>query len=111
MDIIDTQLEAGRNVPVALSWGDDGYHKVLVTGTETVDGQEYVTYTNPWGREERMPREEFEARLADINYDPRVQLQASPGGGSVPKPKPTPPHRADGDLDLERLRRYAQVRG
>ncbi|AKJ06315.1 Hypothetical protein AA314_07941 [Archangium gephyra] len=113
MDIIDTQLEAGRNVPVAVSWGD-GYHKLLVTGTETVDGQEYIKYINPWGREERMPREEFEARLADINYDPRAQLQASPGGlggGSIPKPKPTPPHRSESGLDLERLQRYSQVRG
>lgn len=113
MDIIDTQLEAGRNVPVAVSWGD-GYHKLLVTGTETIDGQEYIKYINPWGREERMPREEFEARLADINYDPRAQLQASLGGlggGLVPQPKPAPPHRSDGDLDRERLQRYAQVRG
>ncbi|MFY0522809.1 hypothetical protein ACN28I_06310 [Archangium gephyra] len=110
MDIIDTQLEAGRNVPVAVSWGD-GYHKLLVTGTETIDGQEYIKYTNPWGREERMPREEFEARLADINYDPRVQLQALLGGGSVPQPRPTPPHRSESDLDLKRLRRHAQVRG
>lgn len=73
MDIIDTQLRAGATVPVALSWGD-GYHKVLVTGTETIDGKEYVTYTNPWGREERIPREDFEKRLADISYDPRAQL-------------------------------------
>lgn len=73
MDIIDTQLRAGATVPVALSW-DGGYHKVLVTGTETIDGKEYVTYTNPWGREERIPREDFEKRLADISYDPRAQI-------------------------------------
>ncbi|KFA94021.1 hypothetical protein [Archangium violaceum] len=100
-------------MPVAVSWGD-GYHKLLVTGTETIDGQEYIKYINPWGREERMPREEFEARLADINYDPRAQLQASLGGlggGIVPQPKPTPSHRSDGDLDRERLQRYVQVRG
>lgn len=75
MDIIDTQLRAGTEVPVAISWGTEGgYHKVLVTGTETVDGKEYVNYTNPWGREERMPREDFEKRLADISYDPRAQV-------------------------------------
>lgn len=73
MDIIDTQLRAGAAVPVALAWGD-GYHKVLVTGTETVNGQEYVKYTNPWGREERIPRADFEKRLADISYDPRAQV-------------------------------------
>lgn len=112
MDIIDTQLESGRNVPVALSWGE-GYHKVLVTGTEVIDGQEYVTYTNPWGREERMPREEFESRLADINYDPRVQLQAALGdlfGSGSPKPTPKPPHR-EGKLDVDWLRRSTQLRG
>jgi hypothetical protein len=73
MGVIDTQLRAGASVPVALSWRD-GYHKVLVTGTETVDGVEYVKYVNPWGREERMPRAEFEARLADISYDPVAQV-------------------------------------
>jgi hypothetical protein len=113
MDIIDTQLEAGRNVPVALSWGENSYHKVLVTGTEEIDGKEYVTYINPWGREERMPREEFESRLADINYDPMVQLQASIGdlfGGlrakPTPTPTPAPPH-----VDVDQLRRLAQLRG
>jgi hypothetical protein len=116
MDIIDTQLEAGRNVPVALSWGE-GYHKVLVTGTEVIDGEEYVTYTNPWGREERMPREEFESRLADINYDPMVQLRASLGdlhGRGSPKPTPRPPHRdsrSEGGLDVDWLRRSTQLRG
>lgn len=73
MDIIDTQLRAGASVPVAVSWGD-GYHKVLVTGTETVNGQEFVKYINPWGREERIPRADFEKRLADISYDPRAQV-------------------------------------
>ena len=73
MDIIDTQLRAGATIPAGLEW-DGGYHKVLVTGTETVDGQEYVTYINPWGREERMPREDFEARLTNVNYDPWKQL-------------------------------------
>jgi hypothetical protein len=114
MDVIDTQLEAGRNVPVALSWGD-GYHKVLVTGTEEINGEEYVTYINPWGREERMPREEFESRLADINYDPMVQLQAAIGDlidrQRAPKPAPTPPHRNEGPVDFEHLRKLAQMRG
>lgn len=73
LGVIDTQLRAGASVPVALSWGD-GYHKVLVTGTETVDGVDYVKYVNPWGREERMPRADFEARLADLSYDPVAQV-------------------------------------
>jgi hypothetical protein len=73
MATIDQQLRGGESVPVAVSWGD-GYHKVLVTGTETVNGQEYIKYINPWGREERIPREDFEKRLADISIDPRAQL-------------------------------------
>ena len=84
MDIIDTQLRAGASVPVAVSWGD-GYHKVLVTGTETVNGQEYVKYINPWGREERIPRADFEKRLADISYDPRAQVLGHPRGAPRPQ--------------------------
>jgi len=42
---------------------------VVVTGTETVDGQQYVNYINPWGREERMTRDEFMDRLNNFNYE------------------------------------------
>ncbi len=75
MQTIDAELAQGQSVPVAISWGT-GYHKVLVTGTETVDGVEYVKYINPWGREERMPRDEFERRLADVSWDPGLKEQA-----------------------------------
>jgi len=74
MRAIDAELAEGQTVPVAISWGT-GYHKVLVTGSETVDGVEYIKYTNPWGREERMPRAEFERRLADVSWDPQVRRQ------------------------------------
>ncbi|MBK7858724.1 MAG: hypothetical protein IPJ65_08905 [Archangiaceae bacterium] len=71
MQIVDAELRAGNTVPVAMRWGDGGgYHKVLVTGTETIDGEEYVDYINPWGRQERMLRTDFEGRLADVSYDP-----------------------------------------
>lgn len=76
MGIVDTQLRAGVEVPVALSWGE-GFHKVLVTGTTTIDGVEYVEYINPWGREERIPRADFQQRLADISYDPRAQVRGT----------------------------------
>lgn len=71
MDIVDTELAAGNQVPVAITYGT-GLHKVLITGTETVDGVEYVKVINPWGREERIARDNFEGRLQDINYDPSV---------------------------------------
>jgi hypothetical protein len=73
MATIDTQLRAGATVPVGLTW-DPGNHKVLVTGTETVDGQPFITYLNPWGREERMPRADFQQRIIDLNDDPRAQV-------------------------------------
>lgn len=49
------ELAAGRDVLVGIKWGDGG-HKVLVTGTETRDGVDYVKIINPWGREELIPR-------------------------------------------------------
>lgn len=72
METIDDVLRAGGEVPTAIEYGT-GLHKVLVTGTETIDGVEYVKFTNPWGREERMPRAEFEGRIVDVSYDPRLE--------------------------------------
>ncbi|MBL8950483.1 MAG: hypothetical protein JNK82_06880 [Myxococcaceae bacterium] len=73
MEIMDDVLRAGGMVPMAIEYGG-GLHKILVTGTTTIDGQEYVTYTNPWGREERMLRSEFEGRVVDISYDPTKEV-------------------------------------
>ncbi len=69
METMDDVLRAGGLVPMAIEYGT-GLHKVLVTGTETIDGVEYVKYINPWGREERMPRDEFEGHVVDISWDP-----------------------------------------
>ncbi len=69
MERMDRELASGQNVMVGLVWGSGG-HKVLVTGTERIEGQDYVKYINPWGREERMARSEFRSRLRGINYDP-----------------------------------------
>lgn len=69
MQIVDAELAAGNDTPVAIHYGT-GLHKVLVTGMETVDGVEYVKIINPWGREERIARDDFQDRLVDINYDP-----------------------------------------
>lgn len=68
-DFVLSELEAGRSVVVGLKWGEGG-HKVLAVGTETRDGVEYVKVINPWGREESIPREDFEARLRNVNFDP-----------------------------------------
>ena len=73
MEIMDDVLRVGGMVPMAIEYGS-GLHKILVTGTETIDGQEYVKYINPWGREERMLRSEFEGRVVDISYDATQEL-------------------------------------
>ncbi|ATB29483.1 hypothetical protein [Melittangium boletus] len=111
MDIIDAQLAAGHSVSVGLTWGEDSAHKVLVTGTETIDGQEYINYINPWGREERMLREEFEARMIDINYDPKGTRPIRPPGIHIPVASERPPALPPEGLDLEQLRRAIQLRG
>jgi hypothetical protein len=65
------EVAAGRSVLVGLDWNTGG-HKVLVTGTETRDGQEYITIMNPHGRQESISRAEFEERLRNVNYDPNA---------------------------------------
>ncbi|WNG28783.1 hypothetical protein F0U62_35885 [Cystobacter fuscus] len=75
MNVIDAELKRGKNVLVGMFFEEAGEkhrrHKVLVTGTSTVDGKdgvkEYIHFTNPWGTEERMPREEFMDRLRNMN--------------------------------------------
>ncbi len=68
-DYIRDQVAQGNSVLAAVAWGNGG-HQLLVTGTETVDGVEYVTYINPWGSVERMTMDEFKERLRAVNYDP-----------------------------------------
>jgi hypothetical protein len=67
MKKIEEQLAQGKEVLLGLKWGDSA-HKVLVTGTENVNGTEYLLYINPWGREERVPKDELLTRLIDFNY-------------------------------------------
>ena len=73
-DFVLSEANAGREVLVAIRWGT-GSHKVLVTGSETRDGVEYVKIINPWGREELIPRADFESRLGNVNYDPAGPLR------------------------------------
>ncbi|WNG15296.1 hypothetical protein [Cystobacter fuscus] len=58
MRMIDIQLKQGKNALVGMNYGGEG-HEVLVTRTSREDGKDYVYFTNPWGRQERMPREAF----------------------------------------------------
>ncbi|OJH41070.1 hypothetical protein [Cystobacter ferrugineus] len=75
MDVIDAELKSGNNVLVGMIFAEPGEeharHKVLVTGTSAVDQKEgmkeYIHFINPWGTEERMLREEFMARLRNMN--------------------------------------------
>ncbi len=69
------ELNAGRSVLVGLDWGGGG-HKVLVVGSETRDGKDYVKIINPWGREESIPKDEFEQRLRNVNYDPNAGFKS-----------------------------------
>jgi hypothetical protein len=96
MKRIDSELASGQNVLAGIRWGGAGSgHKVLITGTEKVNGKDYVNFINPWGTEERMPRSEFQSRLHGINYDPSTATKPSPATpsrpGSVVKPSPVPP--------------------
>jgi hypothetical protein len=61
------QLNQGKDVLAGLKWGDGG-HEVLVTGTENINGKDYVRYINPWGREERISKDDFLDRLKDYHY-------------------------------------------
>jgi hypothetical protein len=93
MGIIDTELKRGNNVLVGMRFEEEGkphsLHEVLVTRTTKQD----VYFTNPWGREERMPREEFANRLFSANYEGGKSLRDLFGGlgGLVSSAGPTIP--------------------
>lgn len=68
-ELVDEVEGEGRDVEVGLHWGDGG-HKVLVTDISTDEnGEEYVTYINPWGKTETLPKDEFLARLKNMNTE------------------------------------------
>lgn len=62
-DVLDA-ANAGQTVSTALSWSDGGGHRVLVTGGD----DEWVTFINPWGREDRISREEFDQRVKSAAF-------------------------------------------
>ncbi|MCA9551719.1 MAG: hypothetical protein KC933_16900 [Myxococcales bacterium] len=59
---LQRHTEAGHTVPVSVQWDDDSGHRVLVTGVD----DDWVTFSNPWGEEDRMARAEFMYRTKDI---------------------------------------------
>ncbi len=67
---IRSELAEGQSVLAGITYRDGG-HKLLVTGIEKSQGQEYVKYINPWGQEERMAVAEFQSRVNNVNYDTR----------------------------------------
>jgi hypothetical protein len=78
----------GETVAVGMSWGPNEAHKVVVTGTgvNPKTGEEYVEYTNPWGRTERMPKDEFLDRVNSIHTQAKERVKE-------PRQPPLPPFR------------------
>ncbi len=73
MRIIDSELAQDRNVMTGMRFEEPGkqhsFHEVLVTGTSQESGKDYVHFTNPWGDEERMTRDDFKNRVFSANYE------------------------------------------
>lgn len=69
MDAIVAQLEKGNTVLAGIDYQGRGGHELLVTGLETHDGCEYVRVINPWGREELIPRDEFQEQLMAMAHE------------------------------------------
>ncbi|HEX8706455.1 MAG TPA: hypothetical protein VF815_46905 [Myxococcaceae bacterium] len=98
MKQIDSELKSGQNVMAGIYFdktGKEGGHKVLVTGTAREGGKDYIQYINPWGKQERMERAEFESRLKSINYDPNASQPSTqpsaPGNAPVVSRPPSTP--------------------
>ncbi len=68
-ELVDEVENEGREVEVGVRWGTGG-HKLLVTDiSQDASGQEFVTYVNPWGKTETLPKEEFLDRLQNMNTE------------------------------------------
>ncbi|MDY7225317.1 hypothetical protein [Hyalangium rubrum] len=73
MRIIDSELSQDRNVMTGMRFEEPGkphsFHEVLVTGTSKDNGKDFVHFTNPWGDEEKMSRDDFKNRVFSANYE------------------------------------------
>lgn len=67
-NVVNQQVGQGKSVLAGLQWTDKLRHKVVVLGVDKANGQESVVFQNPWGRMERMPKDEFLRRLRNVNY-------------------------------------------
>ncbi len=62
---LEEKIAQGEPVPVAFQYRDKmegGFHWVMVVKVD----KENVTYVNPWGREEFMPRKEFRKKILGV---------------------------------------------
>lgn len=85
---IDSELASGQNVLAGIWWNADGGHQVLITGTEKLNGQDFIKFINPWGTEEQMLRSAFHSRLIGMNYDPAEAAKPGPAAPVWPLPGP-----------------------
>lgn len=73
MRIIDSEVAQDRNVMTGMRFEEPGkphsFHEVLVTGTSRENGKDYVHFTNPWGDEEKISRDDFKNRVFSANYE------------------------------------------
>lgn len=73
MSVIDSELARDRNVLTGMRFEEPGkphsFHEVLVTDTSRENGKDYVHFTNPWGDEEKMSRDDFKNRVFSANYE------------------------------------------
>ncbi len=73
LSIIDSELARDRNVMAGMRFEEPGkahsFHEVLVTGTSQENGKDYVHFTNPWGVEEKISRDDFKNRIFSANYE------------------------------------------
>lgn len=70
MQDIGAAANGGQPVPVMVQYNEGiaNLHWVLVTKMD----DKQVSYTNPWGREETMPRDKFEEMLRGYTFDPNA---------------------------------------
>lgn len=87
---IRQSLGRGEPVPIALAWGasDDASqvhssHQILITRMDDTR----VYYDNPWGQEEHMAIDQFQARLQHALFAPEAK---SPAPAPAPRPERPP---------------------
>lgn len=70
-----SQLESGRSLVVGLDWGErdamgriHGGHELLATRVSRDEGgQTWIHLSNPWGQQEKLPKDEFFKRINEFH--------------------------------------------